>query len=160
MFCLYLIHLLLTYIQAINISEHGAHHTTEPTIITTQKEIFHDEDTGVNTDNLEFISSWPLQNVDSTKKVPTFFFQKFHPQDIIRPVQEKLKEIHDLLTLPLHPNYGGLILSSPQYLWSKLKEKGNLIFGGAQNSVFGIAHPPSEYPFPYRQVENLKQKFT
>lgn len=90
--------------------------------------------------------------IDSSKNIPIIFFEKFNPQNLLRPVQQKWKEIQDLLMYPFHPNYGGLVLLSPQHIWSKLKEKGHFILGGAHNSIFGTAHPPPEYPFPYRQA--------
>ncbi|XP_044750095.1 uncharacterized protein LOC123310596 isoform X2 [Coccinella septempunctata] len=99
-------------------------------------------------------STWNKSRIDlNVKKIPIIFIQKLHPQELLRPVQQKWKEINDLLSYPFHPNYGGLILLHPQHIWNKLKEKGNFFLGGAHNSIFGTAHSPPEYPFPYRRAE-------
>lgn len=130
---------------------------SEPSRTTTTTLLYdYENKEEVITENLKNANSSdpnenPLNTDPNPKKVPLIIFHKFNPQELLRPVQQKWKEVQDLLMYPFHPNYGGVIVFSPQHIWSKLKEKGNFLLGGAHNSIYGVAHTSPEYPFPYRR---------
>lgn len=77
----------------------------------------------------------------------------------MRPIQHKMEEIQDFLSIANHPNFGGINYLSPTYLMDMLKEKKQKLFPSAYSSIYGVnKHKQEDYPFAYRSNEAANEK--
>lgn len=56
--------------------------------------------------------------------------KKISPENLLKPVREKLELIKDYLLHLNHPNYGGVQFLSPQQIWEKVHEAGSHFLTG------------------------------